>query len=190
MDLPPEPPGRVTQLLTAARAGKAGALDEVFALVFDELRRLANVLLERERADHTLQPTALVHELWLKLGQQHSTAIEDHDQFLQVAAQAMRRILVDHARTRGRVKRGSGAARVPLDDAMLAWDRHAIDLLALDEALDQLGLEQPRMAQLVELRFFGGLDSLDAARVLGVGLRTCERDWTLARAWLRRRLAG
>lgn len=161
-----------------------------FGEVFRELRELAAGLLRHERQSHTLQPTALVHEAWLKLQRQQSPAAEDRQRFLAAAATAMRRILVDHARTRGRQKRGGDAGRAPLDVVGELAAPTTADVVAIDEALDRLAAVDPRMAQVVELRFFAGLDPVETAAVLGTSQRTCERDWAMARAWLRRELAG
>ena len=185
----------VTRLLNAAQRGTQGAIGDVFGVVFRELRELAAAMMQHERQGHTLQPTALVNEVYLKLQQQRSTACADRHQFLGVAATAMRRILVDHARTRGRQKRGEGAALVPFDDlradqALAGPDAGSGDVVAIDEALGRLSAIDERMARVVELRFFGGLDPVEAAAVLGVSQRSCERDWAMARAWLRRELAG
>ncbi|MCR9248006.1 MAG: ECF-type sigma factor [bacterium] len=189
MDPSAEPTHDVTRLLAAARAGDRSAFEAAFTIVLRELRGIAAHLLDRERLDHTLQPTALVNEAWFKLCQQRSVAIEDRTQFLAVAAQAMRRILVDHARTKGRQKR-DGGQRHALDETVLRFENNAIDLLALDEALDRLSERDERMARIVELRFFAGLDPQETSNALGIGLRTCERDWSLARAWLRRELTA
>jgi RNA polymerase sigma factor (TIGR02999 family) len=151
---------------------------------------LAGNLLQHERHGHTLQPTALVNEAYLKLSAQRSTACTDRHQFLGVAATAMRRILVDHARTRSRHKRGSGTAPAPLELALDAAAPAGTDVVAVDEALQRLAAIDDRMARVVELRFFGGLDLVETAAVLGTSERTCERDWAMARAWLRRELAG
>lgn len=181
------------------QAGKAqadlrtAALDEsVFALVYDELRRLAASALSRERHDHTLQPTALVHEAYLRLADEPSARWESRSHFLAVAARAMRRVLVDHARGRNAAKRGSGIARVSLEDfeqVVVAAPGETVDLVALDEALARLGELDPRQARIVELRFFGGLSVEDTATIVGASPRTVKRDWQLARAWLKREMA-
>lgn len=188
--MPVPDPLPLTELLASARAGRREALGEAFAVVAAELRHVAAALLARESPGHTLQPTALVNEAFLKLCSQRSTAIADRHQFLLVAAQAMRRILVDHARARLRQKRGAGCEPEPLDDVATHIDLPAVDMVALGEALDRLGERDERLARTVELRFFAGLQADEAARVLGVSLRTCERDWMLARAFLRRQLAS
>ncbi len=184
-------PERLTLLLHAAQAGDAAAIETVFAVVYGELRTIAARQIGHERPGHTLQATALVHEVFLKLMQQDSTGARTPAEFLGVAALAMRRILVDHARKRGRQKRGGGAGAEPrtmLDGLAEQWGERAIDLVALDEALAALAARDPQKARLVELRFFAGLAMADAARALGVPLRTAEREWTAARAFLRSRL--
>lgn len=180
----------IAELLASARVGRVEALGHAFALLAGELRQVAATLLRGEDKAHTLQPTALVNEAYLKLCRQHSAAIVDWREFLLVAAKAMRRILVDHARARARQKRGGGQRPEPLDDVAVHIELPPVDLVALDEALDLLNQREPRLAQMVELRFFAGLGAEEAALALGVSQRTCERDWMLARAFLRRQLAG
>lgn len=181
---------RFHELLLRARDGDSGALQDAFGVVFGELRGMASSLLARERVGHTLQTTALVNEAYLKLCKQDTVGVAERGQFLAIAAQAMRRILVDHARTRKRQKRGGGeGARVGLDETVLDYEHRVGDLIDLDDALQRLAEQDARMSQVVELRFFAGLDASEAAAALGIGLRTCERDWTMARAWLRRQLA-
>jgi len=153
---------------------------------YDALRRLAASYLGRERVGHTLQPTALVHEAFLRLA---DGAYADQSHFRAAAAIAMRRILVDHARTRGAQKRGGDRLRITLIEGVTA-DEPDIDLLALDEALDELGRVSPRRARIVELRFFGGLTTAEIGDAIGVSTRTVEGDWLFARAWLRKRLAS
>lgn len=181
-------PARLTLLLRAAGAGDGTAMEELFAHAYRELRDLAARQLRTERAAHTLQPTALVHEAYLRLMQQETLGARTPAEFLGVAAVAMRRILVDHARKRGRRKRGGGVEATALDELALSFDERAVDLLALDEALDLLAQRDPTKARLVELRFFAGMAMAEAAAVLGLPLRTAERDWTVARAFLRGRL--
>lgn len=162
----------------------------LFDALYGELRALAAAHLRRERADHTLQPTALVHEAWLKLSVEEGVTGGGRSRFLALASQAMRRILVDHARGKGRDKRGAGAARVDLDpDRMAVVDPEELDLVALDEALDALAEVSERQARVVELRFFGGLPEEEVAAVLGVSGRSVQRDWKIARAWLLARMA-
>jgi len=175
----------VTVLLDALARGEAVAADQLFPLVYGELRRLAQSALNGERANHTLQATALVNEAYVKLVGQNSSGWRSRTEFFSVAAQAMRRILVDHARTKKRDKRGGGTPAASLTDSMDLYEQRAIDLSALDDALTRLAKIDPRKARLVELRFFGGMSMDDAANLLDVPLRTAERDWTVARAWLR-----
>jgi RNA polymerase sigma factor (TIGR02999 family) len=179
---------RITVLLDAARRGSAEAFREVFPLVYRELRELARRCLDGEGQGHTLQPTALVHEAFLKLVKQDSAGCRTRAEFFGLAAQAMRRVLVDHARARKRDKRGGGASAEPLTDTVALFEVRALDLVALDEALARLELNDERKARLVELRFFAGLSADEAAEVLGVTTRTAERDWAMARAWLRKEL--
>ncbi len=161
----------------------------MFQLVYSELHAIAQATLLHERKDHTLQATALVHEVYLKLSQQTHVRWRGRSHFLAVASEAMRRILVDHARTRGRVKRGNGWRRVPMAAAEEAQGPGSLDLCDLDDALTALERLEPRLAKLVELRFFGGLTAEEAAGVLDVSLRTAEADWAFARAWLQKRMA-
>jgi RNA polymerase sigma-70 factor (ECF subfamily) len=181
----------VTELLRAWGAGDAHASDALVRLVYDELRRQAGLVLRREDEGHTLQPTALVHEAWLRLGDQHGARWESRTQFFAVAARMMRRVLVDHARTRQALKRGDGAVQVSLGDG----DRPAetssldiVDVLALDDALARLAEFDPQKARLVDLRYFAGLSIPEAAAALGVSLATVGREWAIARMWLRREL--
>ena len=178
-------------MLADVAAGDRDAAASLFAIVYDELRRLAASALRRERPDHTLQPTALVHEAYLRLADEPDARWENRAHFLAVAAQAMRRILVDHARGRNAQKRGSGEVLRPLDgiDVEAFSAGPAIDLLALDEALARLALLDARQARVVELRFFGGLTVEETAAVTGLSDRTVKREWQMARAWLRREMA-
>lgn len=179
----------VTMLLDAATRGSAQASEKLFPLVYAELRRLAESILGGERPGHTLQATALVHEVYMKLVGQRTVGWRSRAEFFLIAAKAMRRILVDHARTRNREKRGGGAPVAPLDEATLLHEERAVDLVALDEALERLAALDARKARLVELRFFGGLSMERVAELTDLPLRTVERDWTTARAWLRAELA-
>ncbi|MAG58632.1 MAG: RNA polymerase subunit sigma-70 [Planctomycetes bacterium] len=192
MNPPIEPPSpeRVTQILKQAGKGDQEALRQIFPLVYGELRRLAGRYLAGESEGHTLQPTALVHEAYLRLLKRDEFHAEDTAQFLGIAAQAMRRILVDHARTRGRAKRGGHAARVILDDTAELFESSAIDLLALEDALDELARVDERKVRLVELRFYAGLGIKEVAAALGIAPRTAELDWTMARAFLRSHTEG
>lgn len=184
-----EPPtDQVTLLLQQASRGSRDAVDQLLPLVYDELRRIAADYLHRERADHTLQPTAIVHEAYLRLVNQQSAGWNDRTQFFAVAAKIMRRILVDHARSRRAAKRGGGRRRTEFDDAFAVFEERAIDLVALDEVLNRLAEVDERKSRVVELRFFGGLSVEETSRVLNVPLRTVERDWTFAKAWLRSKL--
>lgn len=191
----PEPRDDVTRLLSALAAGDQAAVSPLFAIVYDELRRVAAAALRRERPDHTLQPTALVHEAYLRLASEPDERWQSREHFLAVAARAMRRVLVDHARGHNAQKRGRGEPVLSLEDIDAAAPGvvREIDFLALDIALTRLASFDPRQAQLVELRFFGGLTVEEAARVAGVSPRTVKREWQVARAWLRRemsRIAG
>lgn len=182
--------GRVTALLAAAGDGNVDALDRLVPLVYDELRRIAHAKLRRERPDHTLNTTALVHEAYLRLVEQTRVRWRDRAHFYGVAAQAMRRILVNHAHARRAAKRGGGAQPVPLDESLLALDDRQIDeLIALDEALARLRAFNPRGARVVEYRFFAGLTYEEVAPLLDVSVITVRRAWNAARTWLRRELA-
>ena len=178
----------ITGLLLAWRAGKADALERLFPLVYDELCRIAHAQLRRERAGHTLGTTALVHEAYLKLVDQTRAQWVDRAHFFAVATDAMRRILVDHARRFRAEKRGGDAERVSLSDSMLVAEERAETLLALDDALTQLAALDGRLSRVVECRFFGGLTEEETAEVLGVTARTVRRDWIKAKGWLHRAL--
>ncbi len=180
----------VTALLAEADAGNVEALDRLIPLVYDELRRIAHAQLRRERQDHTLNTTALVHEAYLRLVDQTRVHWRDRAHFFGVAALAMRRILVNYAEARRAAKRGGGATPVPLDEALLVLDDRQVDeLLALDEALNRLRAFNPRGAQVVEYRFFAGLGYEEIAALMDVSAITVRRAWGAARAWLRRELA-
>ena len=189
----------VTELLRAWNAGDAQASDSLVRLVYAELRRQAQLVLRREDEGHTLQPTALVHEAWLRLGDQQDARWENRAQFFAIAAQMMRRVLLDHARTRHALKRGGAAVRVSLGDgdffAGASGARQGggapidpLDVIALDDALARLALLDPQKARLVELRYFAGLSIPEAAAALGVSTATIGREWAIARMWLRREL--
>jgi RNA polymerase sigma factor (TIGR02999 family) len=189
----------VTELLRAWSAGNAEASDSLVRLVYAELRRQARLVLRREDEGHTLQPTALVHEAWLRLGDQHDARWESRTQFFAIAAQMMRRVLLDHARARHALKRGAAAVQVSLGDRdFFAAGSGAqpgqgtpidpLDVIALDDALARLAVLDPQKAQLVELRYFAGLSIPEAADALGVSTATIGREWAIARMWLRREL--
>jgi RNA polymerase sigma factor (TIGR02999 family) len=178
----------VTQLLDAAAAGDARAAADLLPVVYDELRRLAAARLAGEKPGHTLDATALVHEAYLRLV--GDRRYEGRRHFFAVAAEAMRRILVDHARRKQTQKRGGEGARVPLDPEQFAAPERADDLLALDEALDELARSEPEAAELVKLRYFAGLTIPQAAEVLGVSARTADAWWSFARAWLLAKVRG
>ena len=181
----------MTRLLQKWRGGDEAAFDELLPLVYNELRRVARGALRRERPDHVLQPTALVHEVFLRLVEQERARIRNRGHFLSVAAQAMRRILVDHERRRRAAKRGGAEAPLTLVEAGNAADAGpGVEVLAVHQALGELALIDERQARLVELRYFGGLTMVEAAEVLGVSRATLERNWTAARLWLRRRLSS
>ena len=178
----------VTRLLGLWSSGNPEALEEIFPLVYEELRSLANGFLRREGAGHTLQPTALVHEAYFRLTGRSRATIRERAHFFAVAAQAMRRILVDHARRRRADKRIGARNRVPLDAFPPLAVEPDVDVYALHEVLTDLADINARQAQVVELRFFGGLTNAEVAEVLQVSVATVERDWHAARLWLRRRL--
>ena len=178
----------LNRMLLAASAGHARTAVELMPLVYDELRRLANNYLRREAAGHTLQPTALVNEAYLKLVGQ-KTNWQNRAHFFAISAKLMRRILVDHARQRQAAKRGgSEQQRISITSAETIMKQPAIDLLALNEALDELAQMDMQQGRIVELKFFGGLSIEETAEVLGISHATVERDWKMARAWLRRQL--
>ncbi|MBC7894071.1 MAG: sigma-70 family RNA polymerase sigma factor [Cytophagaceae bacterium] len=181
----------VTEALRAWGAGDTQASDSLVRLVYAELRRQAQLALRREGPGHTLQPTALVHEAWLRLGDQPDARWESRSQFFAIAAQMMRRVLLDYARTRLALKRGGGAVQVSLGDAEGAQHpdgMDTVDLIALDDALTRLAAMDPQKARLVDLRYFAGLSIPEAAAVLGISQATVGREWVIARMWLRREL--
>lgn len=197
VDLPsessPPPPteasrGLVTQLLVAADQGDDHAIEELFPVVYEDLRRLAQGYLGRERSGHTLQPTALVHEVFVRLVGLEASELQSSRHFFAVAARAMRRILVDHARRRTAGKRGGGKARLSLDRLPSEPEARDACLVDLDDALERLAEHDERKAKVIELRFFGGLDIAGTASALDVSHATVERDWAFARAWLARAL--
>jgi RNA polymerase sigma factor (TIGR02999 family) len=187
------PPRDISQLLADLRAGDADALEQLMPVVYAELRQLAASYLRRERPEHTLQPTALVHEMYVRLAGhvgQHGAAWQDASHFFGIAARVMRQVLVDYARAGGAAKRGAGRLRVTLSGLSHMAPGPDIDILALEAALTRLATLDAGQARLVELRFFAGLTLEEAADVLGRSVRTLKRDWRSARAWLQRELSG
>ncbi len=178
-------PADLTQILHDVSDGKEGAVDKLLPVVYEELRDLASKYLLRERADHTLQATALVHEAYLNLVDQTRVEWKNRAHFFGVAATAMRRLLINHAVRRRTTKRGGDQKRVEWDDALAIYEERALDLIAMDEALQRLSELDERQARVVELRFFGGLSNKEIAEVLQLSIRTVEREWRMARAWLR-----
>jgi len=178
----------VTQLLERWAEGDQDAFDELLPLVYDELHRLAGAYLRRERRDHTLQPTALVNEAYLRLIDQRNARWQNRAQFLGVAAQLMRRILVDHARAHHAAKRGGSREDLSLSHALKFGEKPDTDLLALNDVLNQLAEIDPEQSRIVELKFFGGLTIAETAEVMQTSHATVEREWKMARAWLRREM--
>jgi RNA polymerase sigma factor (TIGR02999 family) len=183
-------PGAVTELLRAWSNGDDGALERLTPLVEAELRRLARAYMRRERQAHTLQTTALVNEAFLRLTGARAVGWQDRAHFLGIAARLMRRVLVDHARARGYRKRGGGIQRVTLNERLVASPEPALDVIALDRALEALAAVDARKTRVIELRFFGGLSVEETATVLHVSPDTVKRDWRLAKLWLLRELEG
>jgi RNA polymerase sigma factor (TIGR02999 family) len=183
-------PGAVTELLREWGDGNDGALEQLTPLVEAELRRLARGYMGRERRDHTLQTTALVNEAFLRLTDARHVRWQDRAHFLGISARLMRRVLVDHARTRGYRKRGGGAQRVTLSEGLVTSPEPALDVIALDRALEALEAVDVRKTRVIELRFFGGLSVEETAEVLHVSPDTVKRDWRLAKLWLLRQLEG
>lgn len=180
---------RITQLLIAWNNGRPDALEDLLPLVYGELRRLAARYLQREPADHTLQPTALVHEAYLRLVDQRQVQWQNRAHFYGIAAKIMRRILVDSARARKADKRGAGWERVSLIEDQTPASAASIDVLALDQALQRLTKFDPQQERIVELRYFGGLTIEEVAEVVGISAASVVREWTIARAWLRGELS-
>jgi RNA polymerase sigma-70 factor (ECF subfamily) len=178
----------ITQLLLAVSTGDREAAEALLPLIYNELKRRAAALMRREREDHTLQPTALVHDAYLQLVEIQSIDWKGRAHFFAVASQLMRRILVDHARARMADKRNGGRTLVPIDEALGLSATRDTDVLAIDEALTKLGQLNPRHAEIVAMRFFGGLSVQEVAEVLAMPKRTLEAEWTLIKAWLRREL--
>lgn len=179
----------MTQALVALSDGDRGALDRLLPLVYEQLRQIAERQLRQERADHTLSPTALVHEAYLKLVQLDSISWEGRAHFFGACAQAMRRILISYARMKKAEKRGAGSEHVPLTSVMVAADSRPQDLIALDDALARLEALDERQARIVECRFFAGMGVEETAKALGISPATVKRDWTIARAFLNRELS-
>lgn len=187
--MPASSPQEITALLAAWSDGNRAALDQLMPLVYDELRRMAHRYLGRERAGHTLESAALVNEAYLKLIGEQNMNWQNRAHFFAVAAQLMRQILVDYARTRNRDRRGGGAQRVSLEDALMVADEKFADLVALDDALKSLAAFDERKSKVAELRFFGGLSVEETAAALKVAPVTVMREWRLAKAWLYRELS-
>ena len=186
----PEPDG-LTQLLARWEAGDRDALVDLMPAVYNDLRRLANHHLAGERAGHTLAPTALVHEVYLRLGSYEAISWQDRAHFFAMASKIMRRVLVDHARKKRAAKRGGGESAVTLIESREAGTGpDGVDLIALDEALTQLEALDERQCRIVQMRFFGGLRNEEIAEVLGISVPTVKRDWAVAKLWLRRALSG
>jgi RNA polymerase sigma factor (TIGR02999 family) len=184
------PPADVTQLLVAWNDGDQAARDELMSVVYQELRRLAHHYMKRESPGHTLQTSGLVNEAFLRLVDQRDVQWQNRAHFFGIAAQMMRRILVDYARSRRYAKRGGGIPDLSLDEALIVSDERTAEVVALDETLQRLAEIDPRKSQIVELRFFGGLSIEETAEVLAVSPGTVMRDWTLAKAWLRREMSN
>jgi RNA polymerase sigma factor (TIGR02999 family) len=179
----------ITRLLNAWQEGDTGARDQLFVVVYEELRRRAAGQLRRERPGHTLRPTALVHEAYLRLLGQERVRWQNRAQFFAIASEMMRRVLVDHARDKKARKREGAAVRVVLEEDVAAVQPRSVDLLALDDALNQLAALNARQSRIVEMRFFGGLSHPEIAELLDVSQRTVDREWHFARTWLYRRMA-
>lgn len=185
-----ERPENITELLASYGRGNKESLDQLMPVVYDELRRQAARYLRREQAGHTLQTTALIHEAYVRLVDQRNMQWQNRAHFFGIAAQMMRRILVDHARSKKRVKRGGSEIRVSLDDVNVAAKGQDLDVVALDEALDRLAQIDEQQSRVVELRFFSGLSVEETAEVMGISKSTVKRDWSMAKAWLHRELSG
>ena len=184
------PQHEITQLLAEWREGNQSALDDLYPLVYDELHRLARRYMSRERKGHTLQTTALINEAYVRLVDQKNVHWANRSHFFAISAQIMRRILIDHARRHAYAKRGGGAQQVSLEEAAVVTPNQSAELIRLDEALKSLAEMDPRRSQVVELRYFGGLNNEEIAGVLNVSENTVTRDWNMARAWLYQQLAG
>jgi RNA polymerase sigma-70 factor (ECF subfamily) len=182
--------GEVTRLLAQVRSGDEKVPDHLIELVYSELRKLASSCMRRERPDHTLQATALVHEAYFRLIGQRGVEWQNRAHFFGIAAQLMRRILLDYARDRRAGKRGGGAKRITLEDALMVSDDHLDNILILDQSLRKLALKDPAQSRLVELRFFAGMTVEESAEVLGISTATVKREWSHARAWLIRDMSA
>jgi RNA polymerase sigma factor (TIGR02999 family) len=183
-------PGDITRILATLSDRDRSAASDLLPIVYHELRSLAGRLMEDERGDHTLQATAVVHEAYLRLLSTEPQKWNDRAHFFRVAAAVMRHVLVDHARGRNRVKRGGGVVTLPLDEAVALFEERAIDLVALDEALEKLAALDKRKARVVELRFFAGLGVEETAETLGISPRAVKSDWQFAKLWLLREVAN
>lgn len=188
--MPREASSPVTELLVRWRGGDREALEQLMPLVYEELRRLAHRYLSRERTDHTLQSTALVHEAYLRLAGQNPPQWQNRAHFFGIAAHIMRQILVEYARGRSAAKRGGNALTLTLDDAVALPQQTDVDVIALDKVLGELSGFDPQQGRIVELRFFAGLTIEDISEVLGISPATVKRDWVTARAWLFRAMTG
>lgn len=184
------PQHEITHLLAEWRDGNQSALDQLYPLVYDELHRLARRYMSRERKGHTLQTTALINEAYVRLVDQKNVAWANRSHFFAISAQIMRRILIDHARRHQYAKRGGGARPVSLEEAAVVVPDQSEEILRLDEALKSLAEMDPRRSQIVELRYFGGLNNEEIAGVLHISENTVTRDWNMARAWLYQQLTG
>lgn len=184
----PSDQDQVTQLLVRWSEGDSSAIEQLTPLVYQELHRLAHKHIQQENDGHTLQTTALVHEAYLRLVDQRNIRWQNRAHFFAVSAQVMRHILVDYARKKSSAKRGGVAQKVTLDDGAVVWKERSTELIALDEALQQLAEIHPRRSKVVELRYFGGMNNKEAAEVLKISEASIERDWRFAKAWLYREL--
>jgi RNA polymerase sigma factor (TIGR02999 family) len=186
--MPPSDP-EITELLHAWGRGDAAALERLVPLIFDDLRRMARRHLRGEREGHTLAPTALVHEVYVKLREQRSVEWQNREQFFAVASRIMRRVLLDYAKARGTAKRGKDVVKVPLEAAFEVRQGQDVDLIALHDAVDRLGELDPRQRRIVELKFFYGFEHEEIAELLGISVTTSKREWKAAKLWLRRELS-
>jgi len=185
-----QPSSDVTQLLREWSRGNQSVVEQLTPMIYSELRRLADSYMRRERPDHTLQPTALIHEAYMRLIQQGQPEWRSRSHFFRFAAHLMRQILVDHARARRAEKRGANAERIPLEQAEIAVESEAADVVALDEALVRLASFDQRKAQILELKYFGGMTEEEVAEALGISVRTLGRELRLAKAWLSQALTS